>query len=380
MTVRRTPGLAAQALLTLMMTIGSTLLPAAPVHADWVRDLQWHLEFLDVAAAHKISQGEGVVVAVVDTGVDARHPDLAGAVLPGVDLVGDSGNGHTDISGHGTAMAGLIAARGRGRNSGALGIAPRAKVLPVRDGAFSGSGSRPVDGINWAIQNGAHVICFASGGDPSPEMEAAIRAALQADIVVVASVGNRPLDGRVIWPAAYPGVIAAAGVDRDGNHAEVSVTGPEVVLAAPAVDIVSTDKLGETGYRKGTGTSDATAIIAGAAALVRAKYPDLSAAEVVHRLTATAVDKGPPGRDERYGYGVLDLVAALTADVPPMPSPTAASQPTGPNLALPPIPEPDEPRRLKALLTGAAYILFGSALLAVAVIGAALAVRSRRRG
>lgn len=205
-------------------------------------------------------------------------------------------------------------------------------------------------------------------------------AALKADVVVVAAAGNRPEATRVEWPAAYPGVIAAAGVDRDGNHAEVSVTGPEVVLAAPAVDIVSTNKLGETRYSTGTGTSSATAIIAGAAALVRAKYPDLSAAEVVHRLTATAVDKGPPGRDELYGYGVLDLVAALTADVPPMPSPTAASQTTGPNLALPPIPEPDEPRRLKALLTGVAYILLGSALLAVAVIGAALAARSRRRG
>lgn len=370
----------ANRLLAFTITVATTLIPAAPARADWVRDLQWHLNYLNVTEAHRISRGEGVTVAVVDTGVDARHPDLADAVLPGADLVGDSGNGHTDISGHGTAMAGLIAARGQGNNSGALGIAPRAKILPVRIQVMSYAASEIVRGIYWAIERGARVICVASGGGSSPELEAAVMAALKADVVVVAAAGNRPEATRVEWPAAYPGVIAAAGVDRDGNHAEVSVTGPEVVLAAPAVDIVSTNKLGETRYSTGTGTSSATAIIAGAAALVRAKYPDLSAAEVVHRLTATAVDKGPPGRDELYGYGVLDLVAALTADVPPMPSPTAASQTTGPNLALPPIPEPDEPRRLKALLTGVAYILLGSALLAVAVIGAALAARSRRRG
>lgn len=94
------------------------------------------------------------------------------------------------------------------------------------------------------------------------------------------------------------------------------MSGPEIDVVAPAVDIYSTSING--GYRKGTGTSDATAIVAGAAALVRSKYPYLPAAEVVHRLTATAVDKGPPGRDDEYGYGVIDLVAALTADVPPL--------------------------------------------------------------
>src|SRR5690606_39806474 len=107
--------------------------------------------------------------------------------------------------------------------------------------------------------------------------------------------------------AAYPGVIAAVGVGRDGNHAEISVTGPQAVLAAPAVDIVSTTTTfgGRNGYSIGTGTSNATAIIAGAAALVRSRFPELSAAEVVHRLTATADDRGAPGRDPEYGYGIV---------------------------------------------------------------------------
>ncbi len=124
------------------------------------------------------------------------------------------------------------------------------------------------------------------------------------------------------------------GVDRNGNHASVSVTGPQAVLAAPAVEITSTDIRtgGHNGYRVATGTSDATAIIAGAAALVRSRFPTMSAADVVHRLTATADDKGPPGRDDEYGYGVVNLVKALTADVAPLtPSatPTAvAAQPS----------------------------------------------------
>src|SRR5690606_19313255 len=116
------------------------------------------------------------------------------------------------------------------------------------------------------------------------------------DIVVVAGVGNAPESSTVGYPAAYPGVVAAAGVDKNGDRAAVSVTGPQTVLAAPAVDIVSTGLRtnGRSGYSIGTGTSNATAIIAGAAALVRSRFPELSAAEVVHRLTATADDRGAP--------------------------------------------------------------------------------------
>jgi subtilisin family serine protease len=178
-------------------------------------------------------------------------------------------------------------------------------------------------------------------------------------------VGNRPDVNGVRYPAAYPGVIAAAGVDRKGNHAELSVNGPEVVLAAPAVEITSTGRNGR--YRVGTGTSDATAIIAGAAALVRAKYPSLSAAEVVHRLTATADDRGPPGRDEQYGFGVLNLVRALTADVPPL-SPTPSAPPTASNgnptaAAAPPTQDSDQTRVVVAIVGSAALLLLATGCL-----------------
>nr|WP_274534633.1 S8 family serine peptidase [Micromonospora sp. CB01531] len=149
-------------------------------------------------------------------------------------------------------------------------------------------------------------------------------------MVVVAGAGNFPADLNVGCPASEPGVIAVGGVDRKGNHAAISVTGPQIDVAAPAEDIYSTSVNGT--YRVGTGTSDATAIVAGAAALIRSKYPNLPAEEIAHRLTATAIDEGPPSRDDEYGYGVIDLVAALTADVPPLGFGSAAATapvPTG---------------------------------------------------
>jgi type VII secretion-associated serine protease mycosin len=309
---------------------------AAPARADTVRDAQWHLGFLDVVRAHQISQGDNVLVGVIDTGVDASHPDLAGNILPGIDLLLSSGNGWHDSDGHGTRMAGLIAAHGHA-GGGALGIAPRAKILPAA-GAASERALHPAviaSGITWAVDHGAKVLCLAlSGPDVSADDERAVRYAQAHDVVVVAGVGNRPESTKVGYPAAFPGVLAVAGVNRDGSHAEVSVTGPEVMLAAPAVDIASTAKGG--GYGKGTGTSDATAIVAGAAALVRAKFPNLSATEVVHRLTATAKDAGPPGRDDQYGYGIVNLVGALTADVPPMtPSAVAGTTTSAPAGAAP---------------------------------------------
>ncbi|MEU9824424.1 S8 family serine peptidase [Micromonospora chersina] len=277
---------------------------------------QWHLGYLHTDEAHQSSQGEGVTVAVLDTGVDP-HRDLLPNLLDGTDVIpGGSGDGHDDLNGHGTGMAGLIAATGAG--GGAMGIAPRSKVLPVLVTPASGVGEADAlaDGIEFAVSRSARIISISSVGGASQRLLRAINTALAANVVIVASAGNRPDDGYVGYPASLDPVIAVGGVDRRGNHAAVSVTGPEIDVVAPAVDIYSTGING--GYRVGTGTSDATAIVAGAAALIRSKYPDLPAQEVAHRLTATAIDKGPPGRDDEYGYGVIDLVAALTADVPPL--------------------------------------------------------------
>lgn len=353
----------------IVVTVVSACIIMIPITgwADNVRDRQWPLGFLRIADAHRSSQGAGVVVAVIDSGVDPTQPDLVGNVLAGVDVeAGASGDGHADADGHGTGMAALIAAHGHGsaNENGVLGIAPQAKILPVKDG--NRQGVALVDAIDWAVANGARVISI-SQGQPSPSLplKQALDNAIAHDVVVVAAGGNIP-GTEVDYPAAYPGVVAVAGVDRQGNHASISIPGPELVLAAPAVDI-PVPTLGH-GYGLGTGTSAATAIVAGVAALVRAKYPTMPATEVVHRLTATATDKGPPGRDNEYGYGIVNPVAALTADVPPLQT-SPAQTPT--STASQPDNNSTDPR---------IYIAIGITLAILAIAGLFIATRRSRRG
>ncbi|WP_092380840.1 S8 family serine peptidase [Micromonospora phaseoli] len=291
--------------------------PPPGVDSRNIRSKQWHLDYLSAQQAHNLSQGEGVTVAVLDTGV-FPHPDLRDNLLAGTSVLpGDRNDGQQDRDGHGTGMGGLIAAHGRSSGTGALGVAPKARLLPVRfklDGSL-GTATGLSQAIEYAIRQRAQVISISSAGAADLGLQQAIQSAARADVVVVAAAGNKPADQNVGFPAVYPNVVAVGGIGRDGRRTRISVSGPEIDVVAPAVEIYSTNFDGE--YRAGTGTSGAAAIVAGAAALIRAKYPYLPADEVAHRLTATAIDKGPPGRDDQYGYGVIDLVAALTADVPP---------------------------------------------------------------
>ncbi len=348
---------------------------AAPVWADSIRDQQWHLGFLNVAEAHRYSQGEGVTVAVIDSGVDATHPDLTGNVLAGTEtFAGGTGDGQTDMDGHGTGTAGLIAGHGHGpgNTAGALGIAPKARILPIRTTSQSESDHAAIArGIDYAVAHHATVICIAISSQDFDDERLATQTALAAGVVVVAGVGNKPYDLLVAHPAAYPGVVAAAGVDQDGNHAAISVTGPEAVLAAPAVQVVAPIPNGHYGI--GDGTSNATAIIAGAAALVRSRYPSLSGTEVVRRLTTTAIDKGTTGRDKEYGYGVLNLVDALTKDLPP-PSPSAQPSPT--DRAGTAGPDPNQPHTALAI----GLIGTGGLILLTTIVAGTVWLRRRPAG
>ncbi|MFI7211562.1 S8 family serine peptidase [Micromonospora maritima] len=327
-------------------------LAPSPAYADRWRNGQWHLAYLDVAGAHKITQGEGVVVAVIDSGVDHDHPDLEGNVLKGWDAVtGGTGDGWGDLDGHGTGMASLIAGHGHGAGNrdGVLGIAPKTKIFPIRMETAQGSGNLTSVGnaIEVATKARVDVISISlNGGTSTPKVQDQIRRALESDIVIVVSIGNKTDGGGGILIYSH-GTLPVGAVDRRGDGAGISITDPAVQLVAPGKDIQSASKLnkaGESGYRLGSGSSPSAAIVAGAAALIRSRFPDMTAAEVIQRLTYTARDLGPSGRDQQYGFGQVDLVRALTAtDVPtpnpwpwPLPSPTATAPP--PATASAPVP------------------------------------------
>ncbi|WP_251060088.1 type VII secretion-associated serine protease mycosin [Streptomyces sp. ISL-100] len=274
------------------------------------------------------SQGQGVTVAVVDTGVDGSHPDLTGQVLAGKDFTGN-GNAQEDVYGHGTSMASLIAGHGHGsgNGSGVMGLAPKAKILPLRYGTTKDDKfpeKRWAAAVKYAVDHGASVVNMSLSktfGLTGREGEEALAYAQAHDVIVVASTGNDGLG--VDDPAALPGVVAVSAIDKDGEFWYGSNAGKEVVLSAPGVDIVGADPTKSNGYANGTGTSASAAYVSAAAALVRSKFPNLTAGQVINRLIKSAtlldhkVEKVP---DEEYGYGMIRPYSALTMDIPKGPS------------------------------------------------------------
>ncbi|MFI5804070.1 type VII secretion-associated serine protease mycosin [Streptomyces sp. NPDC051561] len=322
---------AATCALTTLLTAGMlAVLPVSVAHADAIRDKQWGLAALHTQDAWRTTKGAGITVAVLDTGVDDQHPDLRGNVLPGNDLVGfGAKSGDRSWARHGTAMASIIAGRGHGpgRGDGVLGIAPEAKILPIRvileggdparDKARESRGNALAKGIRWAADHGADVINLSLGDDsesahPEAEEDAAVQYALGKGAVVVASAGNGGEKGdHISYPAAYPGVIAVTAVNEAGSRASFSTRRWYATVAAPGVNIVIADP--DRSYYQGWGTSAASAFVSGAAALVRAAHPGLPPAEIKRLLAATARDAPPGGRDDARGHGTVDPAAAIAA-------------------------------------------------------------------
>ncbi|MFD0273790.1 type VII secretion-associated serine protease mycosin [Kitasatospora sp. NPDC127111] len=306
-----------------MLTAGALLFAMAspPAAADQIRDSQWPLRTFEAETkVWPVSQGEGVIVAVVDGGVNQDHQDLIGQVLPGADFSGGSSDGRFDADGHGTAMAALIAGTGHGAQAGIKGLAPKAKILPIKltskDGQWGDQGPDFARAIRFAADHGARVINISLGGYFRTDKDArdAIKYAVSKDIVLVASAGNsgnRSLP--VEYPAAFPGVMAVAAVDQQGRVWEKSTYGPETTIAGPGVEIYQATAKSTSSYGVGNGTSDATAYVSATAALIRSKYPNLSSGQVISRMikTATPPPDGSGVPNDHYGYGIVSPTKAL---------------------------------------------------------------------
>jgi type VII secretion-associated serine protease mycosin len=273
---------------------------------DPLRPQQWALNRVSYEQTWPATQGAGVIVAVVDTGVRGDHQDLAGSVIPGIDYVSGT-DGRIDPDGHGTHVAGIIAAHVN-NGVGIAGAAPAVKIMPVRvlGPGGSGSSSNVALGIIWAVDHGARVVNLSLGGGPSPGIETAMQYARSKNAVVFAAAGNAYPSTTPMYPAAYPEAIAVAAVNSSLGHASFSQTGSYVDLAAPGDLIWSTWGSSPTAYALASGTSMATPYAAAAGALVISAAPKLTAAQVTNLLEATATDLGPPGRDNWSGYGLVN--------------------------------------------------------------------------
>jgi len=301
---------------------------AQPVHMvatnDTYRSKQWALNTLKAETAWKSAVGNGVTVAVVDTGVRGNHPDLSGKVLSGYDVVA-RGTSATDQNGHGTHVAGIIAAIANNKR-GIAGMTKGSKILPVRvlDAKGNGDTAGVAEGIRWAANHGAKVINLSLAFDEGdPATQSAVAYAVSRKVVVVAAAGNNgcglPGSGP-IYPAGYADVIGVSSINSSGAASSFSACGPAVDLAAPGRAIISTTIQRSVGlgcasastYCTLSGTSMASPHVAAAAALAIDEIgPTWTRAGVELLLKSTATDLGSSGRDSRYGYGLVNPVGTL---------------------------------------------------------------------
>jgi type VII secretion-associated serine protease mycosin len=272
------------------------------------------------------TQGQGVTVAVLDSGVNAKLPEIAGALVPGGDVSGHGTDGRTDFDehGHGTSMSVLIAGQGGGRTR-LVGIAPQAKIMPVAVAAGDVTPEQVTmplaKGIRFAVDHGAQVVNMSVGATAAaqcpPAVMSAIAYAVAHDVVLVASAGNTgDTDNAVDFPAMCPGVLAVGATDRNSAPWRSTQAHDYVSVAAPGVDMPTTGKNENFYYPHSDGSSNAAALVSGAAALVRSANPSMPAREVVHRLIGTALDVSTPGRDDRTGYGIVRIPRAMDTAYP----------------------------------------------------------------
>src|SRR5580692_2195336 len=266
---------------------------------------QYVLAKLQSAQAQQIATGKDVLVAVIDSEIDAKHPDLDGTIVKSFDALGGNEKPHA----HGTSIAGAIAAHGK-----LLGIAPGAQVLAVHafddtPGAAHGSSFSIYKSLQWAADNGARVVNMSFAGPADPTMQRMLAAAYDKGIVLIAAAGNAGPKSEPLYPAADPNVIAVTATDSDDHLFPMANRGRHIAVAAPGVDIFALAPGGE--YVFTTGTSIAAAHVSGIAALLLEHKPSLKPGEIRAALTATAQPLGPPRPDSDFGAGLVNAYRAV---------------------------------------------------------------------
>ena len=328
-----------------LLAAGLILAPAAAAAAPMLPGLPgpssdewWFAKWQVLREVWPLTQGKGVTVAVLDTGVQASVPDLRGIVLPGADMtgVGDP-RGQVDINsggssdGHGTGVSALIA--GQGYGTGTVGLAPLAKILPVSVltgltspfASMLGGARQVAAGIRFAVDHGAKVINMSFGWDATsaascdPQLQHAVAYALAHNVVLVAAAGDAAKTGTgPVQPASCAGVLAVGGVEPDGSLWAGSTQQPYVAVAAPGDQIPWSGSDGR--LTEVAGTSASAPLVAAAAALIRSRYPSMPWYQVDQRITGTAIPAGNPVPNDGDGYGILDLARAVNASAYPVPA------------------------------------------------------------
>lgn len=276
-------------------------------------DLQYALAKVDLASAHAMATGVGVLVAVIDSGVDASHPDLAGAVEAELDLTGGAER-KTPLAGpHGTAIAGIIAARGLVR-----GIAPAARVLSVRafTPGLAGTAATATTAIlvvsmDQAMGRGAAILNLSFAGPADPLLHRLVKAVTAKGGMIVAAAGNKGPDAPPAYPGGYSEVIAVTATDAADRLYAKANRGSYITVAAPGVDVLAPGVA--KSHQMQSGTSFSAALVSGILALMRERTPGLALDDARTALMGTAVDLGAPGRDTEFGAGRVSASGSLRA-------------------------------------------------------------------
>jgi subtilisin family serine protease len=266
---------------------------------------QYALAKLRLPQAHALAKGEKILIAVIDSGVDTTHPELAGMVVDSFDALKSDEKTHA----HGTAVAGAIVAHAK-----LMGAAPEARILAAR--AFSAQKTTAEattysisQSLDWAMERGARIINMSFTGPRDPSLEEKMGQARQKGIVLIAAAGNGGPSAPKAYPAAYPNVIAVTATDVEDKLFKGANRGGYIAVAAPGVDLLLPAP--EAGYQVTTGTSFAAAEVSGIVALMLERKPDLTPDGVKKALTSTARDLGPTGLDTQFGAGLVDAYQAI---------------------------------------------------------------------